>query len=149
MGVLSALRRATSAALVTFALIVVTLAVGCARVGNGMQADLSELLGARGIQVRVASAEAPISSRAGYVVLADDARTARQIVDALGLAPLDPARLPQPSIVSAAPGPISRMWGIAGRPASLRLSDGGQFEYLYVAVTEAGQVLVFAEYAYG
>ena len=138
------------AALALLAIVVIglSLSAGCVR-DNGLPQDVVRLLDGRGAKVEVISANAPLSSRKGTLAVAADTQTRQQIVDGLQLAqivPSDPRFSALGKDIGSAPAAV---WGIAGRPAQLRLHDGSQLEYLYLLTTDDGRTYIVAEYSYG
>jgi hypothetical protein len=107
-------------------------------------------LKAGGITIRPVRVHAPASSRAGYVVTIYDAATVAKIVAHLGLkpcAPRDPGLrwcLSQQGLTVG----VKDAWGLTGRPVSLKLCGGGQFEYFYAVLGTDGNLYLLAEYAY-
>ena len=120
--------------------------------GNGVPSSITRLLAAQNINIDITHRDAPLSSRAGFVEIVATPGLAEQIIDAFGLKTVEP----ESYILSVATSdlkvpssPVTAAWGIHGRPPVLRLSDGSQFEHLYLVKTEDGRLLLFAEYAYG
>lgn len=124
------------------------LAAGCGR-GNGLPAALRGHLAEQGIVLPAAGSVAPLSSRAGLLYFAGDPALEAAIIAQFDLRKIeagDPAFRFITGRVSEQP---RALWGIAGRPARLKLGNGLQFEYLYLLTTEDGRTYLFAEYAYG
>jgi hypothetical protein len=120
---------------------------GCTR-DNGLPTDLTAHLGIHGIHVRSSVSQVPLSSRAGSVSFDRDPAIEARIVSEFHLkkiAPGDPR-------FSVYVGQIDEkpifLYGTGGRPATLKLKDGAQLEYLYLLMTEK-RCHLFAEYAYG
>jgi hypothetical protein len=131
----------------TAAAAIVLLAHGCGR-DNGVPADLVNHLARHGIQIRALGSRAPLSSRGGFVTFEHDTAVEAKIAAAFRLerlAPEDPRFSSYAGRIAEKP---VALWGIGGRPASLTLENGSQFESLYLLVTE-GRSYLFAEYAYG
>ena len=134
-----------------FAVLLPLLALtGCGR-GNGLPGDLVAHLAARGIAIDPLRAEAPLSSREGWVALKERAGLAERLVKTFTLAPVlgrdpnwDQAKVTLPAGVK-----VRQAWGVQGRPAQFKLADGGQFEYFYLALTADGELYLLAAYAYG
>jgi len=127
-----------------------TAFVGCGG-GNGLPADVVRHLAEAGIPCTPERVHAPWSSRGGYLVMRYSAETATNIIARLRLeaVPLDdPAWLAARRTLDRADG-IQEVWGVHGRPAQLRLKNGGQLEHLYLVRTADGLMLLVAEYAYG
>lgn len=121
---------------------------GCGR-GNGLPGDLKNLLARNGIAVHVRGFEAPLSSRAGFVFFDHDPAIQALIVARFNLQRTEPDSRDYSFVASRVPVRPKDVWGIAGRPAKLKLDDGGQFEYLYLITTSDGRTYLAAEYAYG
>lgn len=131
----------------TAAVAIVLAAHGCGR-DNGLPADLTGHLARHGIQIQTLGSEAPLSSRAGFVVIEHDSALEARIIAEFRLeriAAQDPRVAAYAGRVGETPVAV---WGIGGRPASLKLENGSQFENLYLLVT-ARRSYLFAEYAYG
>lgn len=129
------------------AFLLVVVASSCTR-DNGLPADISALLLTHDIAVRTAGFQAPLTSRAGFIYIDRNVDVETKIVRAFRLEKIDSGdRRFERYGEQIRAAPLS-MWGIAGRPTSLRLKNGSQFEYLYLVAT-ASQTYVFAEYAYG
>lgn len=131
-------------------LLVGCLLSGCGR-DNGLSQDLAGHLAARGISITPSRIHAPLSQRGGYVVLRHDAQLAARIVTAFNLQPVgaNDAAWSRTIDLSGAKVTVKEVWGLAGRPLQFKLKTGGQFEYVYLAVTADGEMYVCAEYAYG
>lgn len=123
---------------------------GCGR-DNGLSRDLTSHLEASGISIQPSRVYAPLSERGGFLVTRYDAQVAARIVSTFALKrlPTDDARwLGDTERVR---GHIvgTELWGVTGRPPQFKLKEGGQFEYFYLVVTPAGEMYLFAEYAFG
>jgi hypothetical protein len=139
--------HAASRRAVAIAGVAALLAVGSC--GNGLPSDLVRHLAKRGLSVRVLHSEAPISSREGLVLIAPDPVLEAGIIREFGLERVEPDGSSGRYVatkLSAAPVAI---WGLAGRPASLRLGNGAGFEYLFLVKTATGRTYLVAAYAYG
>lgn len=125
------------------------LAGGCS-VDNGLPADLAAHLATHGVPLRIKRSHAPLTDRAGVVVIARDTALEQRIVLAFGLTRIerDDVRFARRIPADLATRPDLAVWGVEGRPASLRLQGGGQLEYLYL-ITTADEASLLAEYAYG
>ena len=134
--------------LVVVAIGLAAIPVGCGR-GNGLPGDLKDLLARNGIAVHVRGFEAPLSSRAGFVFFDQDPAMEAMIVARFNLQKTEPDSADYRFISARVPGKPKDVWGIAGRPAKLKLDDGGQLEYLYLITTSDGRTYLAAEYAYG
>ncbi len=123
---------------------------GCGR-DNGLPTDLARHLARAGIRIEPLRTHAPWSSRGGYLVVKRTDGLAARIVSEFGLEPVTPGgrEWKDVAVRVGVPTGIRRMWGLSGRPERFRLGDGGQFENFYVVLTEAGELYLAAEYAYG
>ena len=121
----------------------------CSR-DNGLSADMLKLLASRGISVKPVSSSAPLSSRSGYLVLGQNPELLNSIISKLNLEKLQPEERRWQFAMSRLSGShkVSGIWGVSGRPASLKLGNGGQFEYCYLIETGDGFLYLLAEYAY-
>jgi len=121
---------------------------GCGR-DNGLPKDLTDHLAAYGIKLHPLGSHAPLSSRAGYIVLDQNPDFETRIIAAFGLKEIDPQD-PLYGFVSrqVSAKPVA-VWGITGRPENLKLANGGQFEYLCLLTAADGHTYLCAEYAYG
>jgi hypothetical protein len=123
---------------------------GCGR-GNGLPGDLTAHLAAQGITLKAIRAEAPISSRAGYLVAQYDPQTATNLISRFNLQ-IIPSGDPQWRLAIQRAGSkvaAKEVWGLAGRPPQFKLSNGSQFQYFYLLITSDGWMYLLAEYAYG
>jgi hypothetical protein len=127
---------------------IVLLVTGCGR-DNGLPNDLTGHLAALGIELRASGSHAPLSSRAGYIFFDQNPEFEARIIAAFGLKEID-SQDPLFGLVSrqVSAKPIG-LWGITGRPANLKLANGGQFEYLCLLTAADGHTYLCAEYAYG
>jgi hypothetical protein len=137
-------------AVILMAASVIGLLGGCGR-GNGLPGDLTSHLAGRGIQVKPIQSHAPLSGRGGYVIVRHNPTTATNLIAAfkLGQVPADDRQF---RWVVERVGSIStakEIWGAVGRPAQLKLKNGGQLEYFYLLITTDGRMYLLAEYAYG
>jgi hypothetical protein len=114
---------------------------------NGFSRDLTAHLNANGVAVSLVSSDAGLGSRRGHVSFRADAAVEAAIIERFGLKPMDPAAVPQ--ITSMLPMATRALWGTTGRPATLKLKGGAQFEYLYLQKTPDGLTFLVAEYAAG
>lgn len=130
------------------ALCFAALAGGCGR-DNGLPVDLTEHLVRNGISVDLTGSEAPWSSRAGLVFFEAAPDIERAIIAAFELEPVERDSPEFELVTGRVVATAKALWGTTGRPATLRLEDGGQFEYLYLLQTEEGRTYLVAEYAYG
>jgi hypothetical protein len=123
---------------------------GCGR-DNGMSLDLMLHLNASGIYIQQSRVHAPLSERAGFLVTQYDARVAARIIDTFALEklPTDDARWLSDTGRMRGQVVAKDVWGAWGRPPKFALKNGGQFEYFYLVVTPAGEMYLFAEYAFG
>lgn len=123
---------------------------GCG-VNNGLPRDLRTHLADRGIAIRPIREQAPLSGRAGFVVVNPDPALAAKIVSTFGLETV-PASDPGWFIATTRLGgssPVTDLWGAWNRPAQFKLKNGAAFEFFFLAITAAGEMVLFAEYAYG
>lgn len=131
-------------------ILAVCILPNCGR-DNGLSSDLTTHLKAHGIIVQPTRIHAPLSSRAGFLVMRHDAGTVAAIVATFRLKQIAPddrgwaaaAQAVGPSIAA------KEIWGASNRPPQFKLKDGGQFEYFYLLVTIDGEMYLFAEYAHG
>ena len=123
---------------------------GCRR-GNGLPSDLTRHLARQGIKITPVRVHAPLSSRGGYVVAPYSSAVAASIVATFKLQQIAPEDAQWSRTIEQAGGVtgVKEVWGIAGRPAQLRLKNGGQFEYFYLLVTADDLMYLVAMYAYG
>jgi hypothetical protein len=129
------------------AFLLVVVASSCTR-DNGLPADITALLVSHDFTIRASGVQAPRSSRAGFIYIDRNVDVEAKIVRAFRLEKIDSGdRRFERYGGQIREAPLA-MWGIAGRPTSLRLKNGSQFEYLYLLAT-ASHTYVFAEYAYG
>jgi hypothetical protein len=126
----------------------IALAGGCAR-DNGLPGELTKLLAGNGITVPVSGSEAPLSSRAGLVFFQADPTLERKIIAAFGLRRVEPESAEFEAAAARVAARPNALWGVAGRPAALKLPGGGQLENLYLLTTQDGRTYLLAEYAYG
>jgi hypothetical protein len=124
---------------------------GCSIGDNGLPADLVAHLKARGLTLQPIRVAGPLSKRHGFIVVAYDERLKDDIVSNLHLKQTNMGD----QLWQTASRPVAglsmgqELWGITGRPLELKLSDGGQFEYLYLLISPAGEMFLLTEYAYG
>lgn len=126
------------------------LAGGCS-LDNGLPKELLGHLADRGIKVVPSRVQAPLASRAGYVVARYQAQTVTNLVATFKLERItsaDPRWRLAIGKVGATVIP-QELWGVAGRPPQFKLESRGQFEYFYLLITTDGQMYLIAEYAYG
>jgi hypothetical protein len=116
-------------------------------VQNGFTRDLTAHFAANGIVLSLVGSDGGIGSRRGHVSFRADAAVEATIVERFGLKPVEPSAVPQ--IMAVLPMGTRALWGITGRPATLKLKSGAQFEYLYLQKTPDGLTFVVAEYAAG
>lgn len=129
------------------AFLLVVVASSCTR-DNGLPADVTALMASHDITIRASGIHAPLSSRAGFIYIDRNVDVETKIVRAFRLEKVDSGdRRFERYGEQIREAPLA-IWGIAGRPASLRLKNGSQFEYLYIVAT-ASRTYLFAEYAYG
>ena len=124
--------------------------LNCGR-DNGVSSDLTTHLKAHGIIIQPTRIHAPLSSRAGFLVMRHDARVVAAIVATFRLKQI-PLEDPGWASVAQTVGSqiaAKEIWGVSNRPPQFKLEDGGQFEYFYLLVTIDGEMYLFAEYAYG
>ena len=126
------------------------LLTGCGR-DNGLSRDLTSHLDARGIALQPSRIHAPLSERGGFLVMPYDAQVAGRIIDTFALKklPTDDARWLGDTARMRGQIVAKDLWGASGRPPQFALKHGGQFEYFYLVVTPAGEMYLFAEYAFG
>jgi hypothetical protein len=123
---------------------------GCSR-DNGLPKELMRHLTDRGIQITSTRAQAPLSSRGGYIVAAYNAQTVTNIVATFKLEKIESDNRQWRWAIDKAGGAVApkELWGAAGRPAQFKLKSGVQFEYFYLLITVDGLMYLIAEYAYG
>jgi hypothetical protein len=114
---------------------------------NGFSRDLTSHLNANGISLSLVGSDAGVGSRRGHVSFRADPAVEAKIIERFGLKPVEPTAAPQ--ITSMLPMGTRALWGIVGRPATLKLKSGVQFEYLYLQKTPDGLTFLAAEYAAG
>jgi hypothetical protein len=127
---------------------VVLLSSSCS-ISNGLPADLRSHLLSRGIKLQELDSSGAITSRQGYLYAVYDATEAEKIISAFGLRPslqymFWRVRYDELKDVSA-----SEVWASSGRPVTLKLANGGQFEYMYLVITGTGTMYILTEYSYG
>jgi hypothetical protein len=122
--------------------------IGGCGLDNGLPSDLAAHLAAHGAPIRATRSHAPLWSRAGIVFCERNPVLEARIVAAIGLARIEPGDSRFGLYASQVPDRPIALWGILGRPTSLRLRNGAQFELLYLLISDNSGVL-FAEYAYG
>jgi hypothetical protein len=124
---------------------------GCSIGDNGLPADLLAHLKARGLTLQPIRVAGPLSKRHGFIVVPYDERLQDDIVFNLHLKRTnmgDPLwQTASRQVAGLSMG--QELWGITGRPRELKLANGGQFEYLYLLRTPAGEMFLIAEYSYG
>ena len=138
---------------ISYRLLLLTISLvlcGCGR-GNGLPSDFTGHLSGHGIKIVPSRVHAPLSSRAGYVVISHDSQLSANIISTFKLEKIRPDdRLWKFAVdrsgVAAAP---KELWGVAGRPPQFKLKNGGQFEYFFLMITEDNSMYLIAEYAYG
>jgi hypothetical protein len=123
---------------------------GCSR-DNGLPKELTRHLADRGVQITPIRAQAPLSSRGGYIVAAYNAQTVTNIVATFKLEKIESDNRQWRWAIDKAGGAVNpkELWGVAGRPAQFKLKSGAQFEYFYLLITTDGLMYLLAEYAYG
>ena len=123
---------------------------GCSR-DNGLPKELTSHLADRGVQITPIRAQAPLSSRGGYVVAQCNAQTVTNIVATFKLERIGSDNRQWQWAIDKTGGAVAPMelWGVAGRPAQFKLKSGAQFEHFYLLVTANGLMYLIAEYAYG
>lgn len=123
---------------------------GCSR-DNGLPKELLSHLADRGIQITSTRAQAPLSSRGGYVVAQYNAQTVTNIVATFKLEKIESENRQWQRAIDKTGGAVApkELWGVAGRPAQFKLKSGAQFEYFYLLITVDGLMYLIAEYAYG
>ena len=114
---------------------------------NKFARDLTAHLGANGVVVKMVGSDASLGSRRGYVSFRADAAVEAAIIERFGLKPVEASTVPE--IAGLLPMATRALWGIAGRPAVLKLADGRQFGFLYLQKTPDGLKFLVAEYASG
>ena len=134
--------------LALFVIGVAAVAGGCGR-DNGLPGDLTEHLAGHGISLDVLGSQAPLSSRAGLLFFEENPSIEQRIIAELDLESVEPGSEEFESVSTRVVAKPRALWGASGRPAKLKLADGGQFEYLYLLKTEDGRTYLLAEYAYG
>lgn len=126
-----------------------TFLPGCNR-DNGLSSDLVGHLSQQGIQIKPSRIYAPLTSRAGYVVLPYDSSLVRRIITRFSLQQIKPSDSQwQWTLDHAKVSAAKEVWGLSGRPPQFKLKNGGQLEYFYLLVTPDDQLYLLAEYAYG
>ncbi|HOC58083.1 MAG TPA: hypothetical protein PKI20_20865 [Verrucomicrobiota bacterium] len=123
---------------------------GCSR-DNGLPKELIGHLAAKGIKITPSRAQAPLSSRGGYIVARYNAQTVTNIVATFRLERIEQDNRQWRWAIDKAGGTVApkELWGVAGRPAQFKLKSGAQFEYFYLLITADGLIYLIAEYAYG
>lgn len=114
---------------------------------NGLPDDLIGHLTAHGIAISVVGSDAPLRSREGYISFAHDPVSEAKIVDEFNLIAIPPSEAAL--VTNRLSIKVQSAWRITGRPATLKLKNGSQLEYLYMVVDEDGQAYIFSQYAYG
>jgi hypothetical protein len=118
---------------------------------NGLPADVIALLAEKGVTVKPMASKAPFAKRSGWVEATPAPLLIDRITAGLGLPecrPDDPAlraMLARADVDVA----IDKAFAIAGRPPTLRLGNGGQFEFLCLVLGKDKRLLLVAEYASG
>ena len=90
-----------------------------------------------------------MSSREGLVLVAPDPALEAGIVREFGLERIEPGSAAGRFVATKISATPAAIWGLAGRPANLRLGNGAGFEYLFLVKTTAGRTYLVAAYAYG
>jgi hypothetical protein len=131
-------------------LVAIVLLAACSR-DNGLPADITSHLAARGIVIRPSRVHALLSHRDGYIVAPYELQTAANIVSTFGLEAIQPGSSQWQLAIEHTGGVATpkALWGVSGRPAQFKLKDGGQFEYFYLLIATDGSMYLLAEYAYG
>jgi hypothetical protein len=144
------IRFGARSVVVLMAASVIGLLVACGR-GNGLPGDLTRHLAGRGIQVKPIQSHAPLSGRDGYVIVRHTPTTATNIIATFKLGQVRADDRQFQRVLDRAGGLTTarEIWGAAGRPAQLKLKNGGQLEYFYLLITTDGRMYLLAEYAYG
>lgn len=135
------------AVLVRIAAFVTTL-LGLVSCGfnNGLPGDLKEHLQERGIPIVELASVAPLSKRWGYVVVSSNPSLLNHLRASFQLQSV--LKHSERCMESLAVNPVE-VWAIFGRPTSLTLRNGGQFEYLCVVVSKDAKMYLVTEYSYG
>jgi hypothetical protein len=123
---------------------------GCSR-DNGIPKELTSHLADRGIQITSTRAQAPLSSRGGYVVAQYNAQTVINIVATFKLEKIGSENRQWQQAIDKTGGAVApkELWGVVGRPVQFKLKSGAQLEYFYLLITADGLIYFIAEYAYG
>ncbi len=88
-------------------------------------------------------------SRGGYVCFAQDAHLERVLVDAFRMEEFAPGSRSFVFARERVPSAAMSVFGVGGRPASLRLSSGVRFEFLFLVLSPDGRAYLVGEYAGG
>lgn len=138
-----------SASRAVLGLVATAIIVSACGRGNGLPPDLANHLADRGIPISISGFDAPLSSRGGFVFFEEDPSAEAKIVAEFGLKEIDRKDRMFLFVSGKIPEKPKVLWGVAGRPKSLRLKDGAQLEFLYLLTTFEGRTYIFSEYAYG
>ncbi len=123
------------------------LLVACT-VDNGLPTDLRHHLAERGIELQELESRAPLSGRYGHIVARKDMATLQRLTEDFAMRPVAEGAERSHCLKTLAVAAVD-VWAITGRPASLKLRSGAQFEYMCVVTTPDNKMYVVAEYAYG
>jgi hypothetical protein len=114
----------------------------------GLSSDLSQHLRGKGIEIEIIGQNAPVLSRAGYVEIKNEPEVVQRIIRSLGMTPATETQA-RIKCVQAVPHAAVAVWLVSGRPSSLRVNSGTQFEYLCVVLSVNLRAFIVAEYSYG
>jgi hypothetical protein len=117
-------------------------------IDNGVPSVLKSELEANRIEFKELQKSGSLNSRAGYLVITHSADAVKFLNTAFDLKPVWDKKDWKKCIELINFTPIE-VWSAAGRPASLKLKDGSQFEYMCVVITNDKRIYIVAEYAYG
>ena len=137
--------------------------IGCSALASAsLRADLSEALTNSGLEAPEMDCAMSARSRDGSCVFTGDTDQVEAIIIGLSLRPLSTATAEdvQLDFINSSATCLSDLsegdraavnaYGISGRPDSLQLGNGGQFEFLYLFHQPGSdQVCIFISYAYG
>ncbi len=145
----------TRNALLLVSLLGFGLLLGGCHLDNGLPEDVVRLCAQHGVRLTSVERHAPLLGREGAVVTQLSPQAFQSLMKALKLDPIESdSRLGRHAIattdrlVDVASSSIRALWGATGRPGTLKLKNGAQFEFLFVVVMEDERLILVASYAY-
>jgi hypothetical protein len=120
---------------------------GCA-LDNGLSTDLRQHLLSKGVEIEILGKNAPVLSRSGYIEIKNEPDVVQRIIRSIGMTPATETQA-RIKCIQAIPDAAVTVWLVSGRPSSLRVNSGTQFEYLCVVLSVNLRAFLVAEYSYG